>query len=379
MYLQCQIKGFVKNCSDPFSLKGVGRRLETVDSFEKILRDIFLKATPEVLQGSLDSGKPKLYARILKDLSLEMDPENMTRILVRPRGEVPEETTELPDETSITAATSFLRHHYSILSDSGLSRSVLSKGTFRLPPKTKEQFFKILFKQPEEKPSSLVFKSRKSEIYLYESGDVKKKYMDEEETCIKREKLFYMLFDHPHILRAQAIFERSIFLERAECDLRNCIVQNHRYNTPENMRRYVKGVVDALEYLQRMQILHLDVKEENVLVFSEHIAKLGDFAGSFCMGMVECYRYTKECAAPEVIKRTLSLKSDVWSLGIMTYFTVFSSHPQRKDIDSMRDDDFHERDPDGALRRVIKRSVVEDFKQRASAKELQAIFEEVKR
>ena len=71
-----------------------------------------------------------------------------------------------------------------------------------------------------------------------------------------------------------------------------------------------------------LQILHRDIKSANVFLYSNIVAKLGDFNVSKVAkaGLLNTQTGTPYYASPEVWRdQPYDLKSDIWSLGCVIY------------------------------------------------------------
>lgn len=75
----------------------------------------------------------------------------------------------------------------------------------------------------------------------------------------------------------------------------------------------------ALEFLHRHNIIHLDLKPENIFVGSDSQLKLGDFGISTTVGLPPSLHSEgdKYYMAPEVLEGVYSKAADVFSLGLI--------------------------------------------------------------
>ncbi|VDP98293.1 unnamed protein product [Trichobilharzia regenti] len=74
-----------------------------------------------------------------------------------------------------------------------------------------------------------------------------------------------------------------------------------------NARFYIAEIICGLEHLHSLNIVHLDVKPENILFYPDGHPTLDDFTG------------TPLFMAPEVARgEIIDMRSDTWSLGVLT-------------------------------------------------------------
>jgi dual specificity tyrosine-phosphorylation-regulated kinase 2/3/4 len=95
------------------------------------------------------------------------------------------------------------------------------------------------------------------------------------------------------------------------------------------VKEFTKQIVDALVFLETKDIIHCDLKPENVLINEQgDKVKLCDFgSGCFTKDQVYTYVQSRFYRAPEVVLRiAYSPKVDVWSLGCIV-FELFTGQP----------------------------------------------------
>ncbi|XP_052049320.1 putative sperm motility kinase W [Apodemus sylvaticus] len=102
---------------------------------------------------------------------------------------------------------------------------------------------------------------------------------------------------------------------------------------PEEEARKIFGqVVSAVKYLHSMDLVHQDIKPQNILRDEDGNAKLIDFGlTTKCRSGTLLKRQcgTKSCFAPELVIQEPydGKKSDVWSLGVVLYFINTGHYP----------------------------------------------------
>ncbi|VDO79394.1 unnamed protein product [Heligmosomoides polygyrus] len=90
---------------------------------------------------------------------------------------------------------------------------------------------------------------------------------------------------------------------------------------------------EAIDYIHEQNILHLDIKPENIMCVSQtgNRIKLIDFGLARYYDGTQELRYmagTPEFAAPEVIKyEQLDYHTDMWSVGVITYILLSGYSP----------------------------------------------------
>ena len=90
-------------------------------------------------------------------------------------------------------------------------------------------------------------------------------------------------------------------------------------------------IKNGLEYLLTNNILHRDIKPQNILVSSNKILKITDFGLSKHINnnqLMETICGSPLYMAPEIIKnKEYTIKSDIWSFGIIIYEMIYGFVP----------------------------------------------------
>ena len=102
---------------------------------------------------------------------------------------------------------------------------------------------------------------------------------------------------------------------------------------------FAKQILEALNYIHRCKIVHMDIKQGNILLNSELSIKLTDFSvscyyGAFNAGDTVKFPLvgTRKYMSPEILGRThMKIKDaekiDIYSLGITLYNLAFDTFP----------------------------------------------------
>jgi serine/threonine protein kinase len=142
------------------------------------------------------------------------------------------------------------------------------------------------------------------------------------------EKVLFPLLKHDHIAEVTEFVESSgqIFQAMELCRGDLCELP-HREDVP----RLADEVLSALEYLHSLEIAHLDIKPDNVLLTHDGHARLTDFGFAklahdpIPQALVGSPGY----CAPEVLSGLYfdGKKADVFSFGILLYFMFTGDRP----------------------------------------------------
>lgn len=99
-----------------------------------------------------------------------------------------------------------------------------------------------------------------------------------------------------------------------------------------------------MSVLQDLNVLHRDLKFENILIKNECI-KIADFGLAKFMGdqlQVQSRRCgTPYTMAPQILfckhrKPSYTIKSDMWSIGVILHEMLYQQHPFNKDAQNIR-------------------------------------------
>lgn len=152
---------------------------------------------------------------------------------------------------------------------------------------------------------------------------------------LEREVLIMKKINHEHLVHLEEIYETSkrMYLVMELCDaggIEKLLEQKKRFSEKETWT-VIKQLAHAVAYLHDSDIVHRDLKLENILL-SHPVAnellniKLTDFGLSYVRGgvgsdsMMQSVCGTPIYMAPEVITDLgYSQQCDIWSLGVIMY------------------------------------------------------------
>lgn len=161
---------------------------------------------------------------------------------------------------------------------------------------------------------------------LFAIKQVKKKSQSESAIeAMYREVNVMNSVDHAHIIKYFETYEESnyIYLVMELCE--NGSLEDKIKDGPlkeEDAARYLFQVAKALEHCHSINLIHRDIKPDNLMFGSDGEVKLIDFGlslirkGSYNrikMGGTPYY------FAPEVIDQKYGKECDIWSLGVSFY------------------------------------------------------------
>lgn len=125
--------------------------------------------------------------------------------------------------------------------------------------------------------------------------------------------------EHPNLVRYLSLEDDSIMMEYVDGEtLSQRLASNKDYfKSQKNTDKFVRQLLSAVDYLHSHQVLHLDLKPDNILL--THInddVKLIDFGCSYTDTYVDTPGYTAAFASPEqLVGKVVDVRSDIYSLG----------------------------------------------------------------
>lgn len=159
---------------------------------------------------------------------------------------------------------------------------------------------------------------------------------------------------HPNLIRLEEVFEskKKLYLITELCEAGELSkIIKKQGPIPENISKLImRQIVDAISYLHKNDIVHRDLKLENILLkeFDPeqdiYYIKITDFGLSSQRStagtdsMFEDYCGTPLYMAPEIIENLpYSQLCDVWALGIIMFILLTSHSPFSSDSNQLRE------------------------------------------
>ncbi|EIM92594.1 kinase-like protein [Stereum hirsutum FP-91666 SS1] len=150
--------------------------------------------------------------------------------------------------------------------------------------------------------------------------------------------------DHPHIVQYLGFEETptflSIFLEYVPGGSVGSCLRKYGKFDEEITKSFTEQILDGLEYLHSVGILHRDLKADNILVEQDGKCKISDFGISKRtndineQAMLTAMQGTVFWMAPEVVnagKRGYNAKVDIWSVGCVVLEMWAGERPWRRE------------------------------------------------
>ena len=205
----------------------------------------------------------------------------------------------------------------------------------------------------------------------------------------EKELRLFARLDHPNIAKYYGtIYYEDYIIVVMEFlsggSLTEIITSNFHSIQEKTYLRWAKEILEALDYLHERNIVHRDIKPDNIIFDDLMSAKLVDF------GLSTEYGYGKRCStpcgtpfftAPEVLQMPDydGPKADIWSFGLTLYLLVTKDFPfphmtQKQYIQNMHKlESLMEKRDTGVFADIIEHSLTFNPKERYTAKQLLAL------
>lgn len=173
----------------------------------------------------------------------------------------------------------------------------------------------------------------------------KLRFPTKQEAALKNEVAILQNLSNPGVVNLERMFETPerifVVMEKLKGDMLEMILSSERGKLSERITKFIiYQILTALKHLHSKNIVHCDLKPENVLLSSGSDypqVKLCDFGFARIIGEKSFRRSvvgTPAYLAPEVLRNKGYNRSlDMWSVGVITYVSLSGTFPFNEDED----------------------------------------------
>ena len=151
------------------------------------------------------------------------------------------------------------------------------------------------------------------------------KYITEEIECLQK-------LDHPNIVRYYETYNDPKFVYLVMEHVSGEMLSEKKKKQPKHVfseaeaASYMKSLFAAINHCHAQRIIHGDIKPDNIMINANNKVRLIDFGLSKILAKRRTAKAevcgTPFFMSPEVIEGDDSMKSDIWSLGVILYSLV---------------------------------------------------------
>ncbi|XP_030073235.1 serine/threonine-protein kinase D2 isoform X2 [Microcaecilia unicolor] len=173
----------------------------------------------------------------------------------------------------------------------------------------------------------------------------KLRFPTKQESQLRNEVAILQSLRHPGIVNLECMFETPekvfVVMEKLHGDMLEMILSSEKGRLPERLTKFlITQILAALRHLHFKNIVHCDLKPENVLLASADPfpqVKLCDFGFARIIGEKSFRRSvvgTPAYLAPEVLlNQGYNRSLDMWSVGVIMYVSLSGTFPFNEDED----------------------------------------------
>eukprot|EP00071_Canis_lupus_P023620 XP_013974938.1 serine/threonine-protein kinase D2 isoform X2 [Canis lupus familiaris] len=173
----------------------------------------------------------------------------------------------------------------------------------------------------------------------------KLRFPTKQESQLRNEVAILQSLRHPGIVNLDCMFETPekvfVVMEKLHGDMLEMILSSEKGRLPERLTKFlITQILVALRHLHFKNIVHCDLKPENVLLASADPfpqVKLCDFGFARIIGEKSFRRSvvgTPAYLAPEVLlNQGYNRSLDMWSVGVIMYVSLSGTFPFNEDED----------------------------------------------
>ncbi|MCR4912096.1 MAG: serine/threonine protein kinase [Bacilli bacterium] len=169
---------------------------------------------------------------------------------------------------------------------------------------------------------------------------IKEEYKDDlfELDRFKNEARYVSMFSHPHIINIFNVgkYNDNFFIVYELLSgktLKECLDERGHLSVEEAIN-FMLQILDATKHIHERGVVHNDLKPDNMFLFYDGNIKLLDFGIATHIGERDLEKANASIlyASPEVLRnKDYSVKSDLYSLGIILYELLSGRTPYMKD------------------------------------------------
>jgi len=158
-------------------------------------------------------------------------------------------------------------------------------------------------------------------------------------TLLKNEISLLGRANHRNIVKIVDVMQDQVYIHiiMEQCrggDLFDLTVDDKTRLSEGRIRHIIGSLLDAIEHLHSMNIVHRDLKAEHLMFSSNDVnsvIKIIDFGVATLHkpgdDPLTAFAGSLRSVAPEVVKRCYGRECDLWSVGIITYFLLIQKMP----------------------------------------------------
>ncbi|XP_063831177.1 serine/threonine-protein kinase D1 [Ostrinia nubilalis] len=173
----------------------------------------------------------------------------------------------------------------------------------------------------------------------------KLRFPTKQEAQLKNEVAILQNLSHPGVVDLERMFETPerifVVMEKLRGDMLEMILSHEKGRLTERSTKFIVAqILVALKHLHEKNIVHCDLKPENVLLSTDDEfpqVKLCDFGFARIIGEKSFRRSvvgTPAYLAPEVLRNKGYNRSlDMWSVGVIVYVSLSGTFPFNEDED----------------------------------------------
>lgn len=161
--------------------------------------------------------------------------------------------------------------------------------------------------------------------------------LTEEKREIPMEIYLLTTVEHPNIVRVLDVFENERFyqlvMEKHGCGMDLFEFIDRLPMMDEKLACHIfRQIANAVDYLHSLNILHRDLKDENIIIDQNFHVKLIDFGSATFLEpgkLFSTFYGTTEYCSPEVLagNKYAGPELEMWSLGVTLYVIMFFENP----------------------------------------------------